>query len=393
MTDVTGALRRYPLFALLEPESLATWLTGGEWRTVNLGDTLLQAGTSGKAVYFVEQGRVRVQRPGKAREVTLGSYGPGEVFGEYALLPPGLNTATCRASGLGRVLRLPLESLHAWLTDHPAVKNRLKRWLRLHALLGYLRDRSFLGFMSATSFLPLLDLCPKVHLRAGCAIQADGLGADFWFVVQCGQVRLSVAGGSPQTVGPGDCFGERALLGQAGLSLAEAETDAECLALRRDAFEGRQTAGAAGSLQTQCVAAETTDYVWVAQQDANDCGAAALAMAARQHGLDLSPEEVRRRLRLEARGASLRDMQQAAEALGLGGRPVRVGIEQLPLVAYPALALLEQGHYVVLFALGMGAVVVGDPARGVVTMDLPAFRQVWGGHLLLLTAPAARLQS
>jgi len=103
----------------------------------------------------------------------------------------------------------------------------------------------------------------------------------------------------------------------------------------------------------------------------------------------VSPGDVRGRLRLGARGASLLEMQQAAAALDLGGRPVRVGIEQLPLVAYPAVALLEGGHYVVLFALGMGAVVVGDPARGVVTMDLVAFRQAWGGHLLLMTAPAA----
>ncbi|HKI34308.1 MAG TPA: cyclic nucleotide-binding domain-containing protein [Gemmataceae bacterium] len=389
MTDVTDSLRRYPLFALLEPGPLAAWLAGGLSRSVDLGETLLQAGTEGRAVYLVEQGRVRVQRPGRAREVSLGVYGPGEVFGEYALLPPGLNTATCRASGPGRVLRLPLEPLHAWLAERPEVRNRLKRWLRLHALLGYLRDEAFLGFMSATSFLPLLDLCQKVDLRAGCAIQADGLGADVWFVVRGGRVRLSSPGGPPRALGPGDCFGERALLGLAGLPLAEAESDAECLALRRDAFEGRQSAGAAGSLQTQCAAAEPAGYGWVAQQDANDCGAAALAMVARQHGLDVSPGDVRGRLRLGARGASLLEMQQAAAALDLGGRPVRVGIEQLPLVAYPAVALLEGGHYVVLFALGMGAVVVGDPARGVVTMDLVAFRQAWGGHLLLMTAPAA----
>jgi len=151
-------------------------------------------------------------------------------------------------------------------------------------------------------------------------------------------------------------------------------------------LEGRRPAGQPGSLQTQCVAAEMSAFCWVAQQDANDCGAAALAMVARHHGLDVSPGEVRRRLRLEARGASLLEMQQAAVALGLGGRAVRVGIDQLPLVACPAVALLEGGHYVVLYALGLGAVVLGDPACGIVTVGLMAFRQMWGGHLLLTTA-------
>src|SRR4051812_19640215 len=93
------SLYRYPLFATLEPAALDAWLASGEVRTVELGETLFQAGTPGCHVYLVQAGRVRVLRLTKeGRELVLGTFGPGELFGEYALLPPGLNTATCRVA-------------------------------------------------------------------------------------------------------------------------------------------------------------------------------------------------------------------------------------------------------------------------------------------------------
>ena len=108
------ALLRYPLFAVLGVGGLSAWLESGEVMTVQTGETLLQEGTPGQHVWLLLTGRVRVVRvlrQGKGREVPLGVFGPGEVFGEYALLPPYLNTATCRACETSSVLRLPLAPL------------------------------------------------------------------------------------------------------------------------------------------------------------------------------------------------------------------------------------------------------------------------------------------
>jgi hypothetical protein len=105
-------LRRYPLFAVLDPPWLDAWLGSGTSVGVDLGDTLFQAGTPGAHVYLVRQGKVRVLRTTKAGgEISVGSAGPGDLLGEYSLVPPGLNTATCRAAGPGQVLRLPLGPL------------------------------------------------------------------------------------------------------------------------------------------------------------------------------------------------------------------------------------------------------------------------------------------
>jgi CRP-like cAMP-binding protein len=390
--EARDLLRRYPLFAVLCPGSLAAWLASAETRSVELGETLFQAGTPGRYAYLVQSGRVRVLRAAKqGREIVLGTFGPGELFGEYALLPPGLNTATCRVAGAGAVLQLPLESLRTALADLPEVQSHLKRWLRLHAVLGHLRERSFLGFMSATSLLPFLDCFQTVRFAAGQAVQAEGLSTDSWFAILQGRIRVDAApddlAQAPAVLGRGDCFGEGALLGRKELPLAEAETDTECMVLGREAFYGRLDTTRTDSLQTRPGVLPSRSYPWVGQQEAADCGLAALAMVARFHGREVSPAALRQRIVVGPRGLSLLELQQAATSLGFRSRAVRVGLAQLTGVALPAIAHLAGEHYVVVYAVPLPSLVIGDPAAGVVTLSAKAFWEAWSGNLLLLTAP------
>jgi CRP-like cAMP-binding protein len=54
---------------------------------------LFQENTPGAWVHIVLEGRVRILRQSSRREVSLGMLQTGDVFGEYALLPPRNNTA------------------------------------------------------------------------------------------------------------------------------------------------------------------------------------------------------------------------------------------------------------------------------------------------------------
>lgn len=58
------------------------------------------------------------------------------------------------------------------------------------------------------------------------------------FVIDDGTARAELRGGSTRTLGPGDCFGEIALLRGDGDRTARvrAETDVRCLAIARDDF-------------------------------------------------------------------------------------------------------------------------------------------------------------
>src|SRR5262249_29691234 len=139
-----------------------------------------------------------------------------------------------------RLLRLPLALLRAALQEqHPAWRN-LKNWLRLHTLLHFHRERTFLGFMSGESALKLHDRLRPAAFGAGQTIQANGLAADCWYGIEEGPARLQAAG-EPDTggvdLGPGESFGERALVGTGELPVAVALTDVRCSVLLRHAFD------------------------------------------------------------------------------------------------------------------------------------------------------------
>jgi hypothetical protein len=113
-------------------------------------------------------------------------------------------------------------------------------------------------------------------------------------------------------------------------------------------------------------------------------------MLAAYHGLTAGPDDIRCRVALDARGASLAALRTAAEAVGLRTTAVRVGSGHLGGVTLPAVAHLSDGHYVVLYAIDAETTVIGDPAVGVRTVPLFHFLGVWSGHLLMVRpmAPA-----
>src|SRR5262245_16681451 len=128
-------LARYPLFRLLGGPQLDNWLASGQEIACATGETIIQENTPGAWVYAIRDGRVRIVRQSGQRELSLGLLHPTEVFGEYALLTPGRNTATCRTATPARLLRLPLAPLRTALQGMGPVWKNLKNWLRLHTLL------------------------------------------------------------------------------------------------------------------------------------------------------------------------------------------------------------------------------------------------------------------
>jgi CRP-like cAMP-binding protein len=75
-------IRGIPLFAGLEPDDLdevATWFTVEE---AGEGRHLITQGAPGYAFYVVDEGTADVRRDGE----TIGSLGPGDYFGEAAMM-------------------------------------------------------------------------------------------------------------------------------------------------------------------------------------------------------------------------------------------------------------------------------------------------------------------
>jgi CRP/FNR family transcriptional regulator, cyclic AMP receptor protein len=86
-------LRRVPLFSGLDDRELAEIASSMRERRFKAGDVVTQEGSGGVGFFVVEEGEAEVNVGGEAR----GSIGPGDYFGEIALINESPRTATLTA--------------------------------------------------------------------------------------------------------------------------------------------------------------------------------------------------------------------------------------------------------------------------------------------------------
>jgi CRP/FNR family transcriptional regulator, cyclic AMP receptor protein len=86
-------LKKVPLFAGLDNKELAEIASSMRERRFKAGDTVTQEGAGGVGFFVVEEGQADVNVGGE----TKGSVGPGDYFGEIALINESPRTATLTA--------------------------------------------------------------------------------------------------------------------------------------------------------------------------------------------------------------------------------------------------------------------------------------------------------
>lgn len=108
-------LRGLPIFAPLPPAALEH--LAGSLRALRLqdGEEIIREGDPGELFYVVATGDVAVSAQGKE----TGSLGPGESFGEIALLRPVPRTATVVARGPVELFTLDRDEFVTAVTGHP----------------------------------------------------------------------------------------------------------------------------------------------------------------------------------------------------------------------------------------------------------------------------------
>jgi hypothetical protein len=139
----------------------------------------------------------------------------------------------------------------------------------------------------------------------------------------------------------------------------------------------------------QSLSVEELQHVWVAQLGLADCGLAALAIVALRRGVKLSVKELCAKMPPGPQGLSLMQLQKLAADLGLPSRGVRAPMNRpgLGQVRLPAIAHLNDGHYIVLHELRDAGVVVADPAAGITTWSVELLAQCASGAMLLFDRP------
>jgi CRP-like cAMP-binding protein len=89
----TDVLKSVPLFAGLDDRELSTIAAQMRERRFAAGDTVTEEGAGGAGFFVVESGEADVTVAGESR----GTIGPGDYFGEIALLTGSDRTATITA--------------------------------------------------------------------------------------------------------------------------------------------------------------------------------------------------------------------------------------------------------------------------------------------------------
>jgi ATP-binding cassette subfamily B protein len=441
IADGLEILRAAGPFGLLdEPERrwLAERMTT---RVLTLGTAVFERGEDADAAYFVVSGRARVVGTDAAgNEVSLGVLRRGDHFGEAALLLGGERTATVRAAEDLVVLRLEGKAFRDLLAAHPGIRVVLERSLRDLGVQNFLKQFTTLGPVPTAVLRDIVRDLEPVSAPAGTPVVREGEAGDRFFIVRSGALEVVKREGDEDHVvgylGPGECFGELALLtGSPRAASVVARADSEVFALSRDAFDralaaspelrgrleriatsyGRrpveplehpevvvppgEAPAEPGEPELEAVLGPPGPrwrrllrlFPFVAQHDQTDCAAACLAMVTRFYGVPIGVARLRDLANVDRDGASLWSLSHAAEALGFHSRGLQLAYDGLMAIATPAIVHWEGFHYVVLYEARPGGVVLGDPALGIRRLPVDEFRRGWTGRALeLVPTPALR---
>ena len=133
----------------------------------------------------------------------------------------------------------------------------------------------------------------------------------------------------------------------------------------------------------------------VRQSEAGECGLACLAMIARYHGAVVDMGQLRRMFPLSARGSSLKSIIAIADDLLLNCRALKVGMDSIRDVQFPALLHWDVNHYVVLRSVslrwGKRVFRVADPIKGDVRLSEEEFCKHFTG-VVLEVSPSQKFQ-
>lgn len=134
MRDVIETLAAVPMFSACTKKELKEIAKLGERVSVREGTALTNEGRIGHEFYVLIDGKAEVLRAGQ--QVSM--LGPGQWFGELALLDPAPRSATVKMVSDGEVLEITQPSFYQLLEDIPLLARRLLAGMarRLHEVDG-----------------------------------------------------------------------------------------------------------------------------------------------------------------------------------------------------------------------------------------------------------------
>lgn len=121
MPDKIDLLARVPLLHELEAGALDLLASTTRQQAFPSGSTIVEIGDPGRSLYLLLDGQVQVVYPSRNSDFELARLGPGDFFGEMALLNDKPRSATVRALTPVDLLVLDKEDFRRVVTDTPGL--------------------------------------------------------------------------------------------------------------------------------------------------------------------------------------------------------------------------------------------------------------------------------
>ena len=122
-------LRKVPMFSRLDSAKLKLLAFTSECLSFDDGEVLFEAGDPADCAYVIMDGQAEVLVETGSGAVVEATIGKNELFGEMAILSHAPRSATIRAKGLLRALRISGDAFIKLLSDNPDVSLAVMRML------------------------------------------------------------------------------------------------------------------------------------------------------------------------------------------------------------------------------------------------------------------------
>ena len=228
---IRDALKSNFVFAALSEREIRTIIDAFECIAGSPNETIIQQGDVGDFFYIIHEGTVRFEVNGNV----VGHAGRGKCFGELSLLYTSPRAASVIAETGTTVYRVDQKTFRYIMQSQTLQTENDKKEL--------LQGVIFLRDLDPTDINKLVHTMTPRVFEPGEFIVRKGEDGDTFYVIQEGKVRVTdITIGSTdyedQTLGPGEYFGERALVTKEPRSAnCIGKTRGIALSIDKDTFE------------------------------------------------------------------------------------------------------------------------------------------------------------
>jgi CRP-like cAMP-binding protein len=187
--EITELLHGVPLFSTLPDDDLVRVAAVSVQRRFDAGAIVFREGDASNTCYVIRSGHARaVREHSDGRSITLARFGPGDIFGELAMLDDERRSATIETLEETDVIAILGADMRRLLREHPEISVKL-----ISALGRRLRETN--ERLARQSFQTVQSRVASVLAQLVSAARAEGAG-DGDVVITSTQADLAQLAGS-----------------------------------------------------------------------------------------------------------------------------------------------------------------------------------------------------